>query len=99
MTRHPALAVACLLCLAGPLLVVDAALAQTAAPPAAPGGAAPNRESLSVDQMLEQLAPTGRTRGMRNLVPVQVQPPPAAPAAGGAAAATAPLAAPAAAAP
>jgi outer membrane protein OmpA-like peptidoglycan-associated protein len=89
MPARPSLALACLIAIAGPL-VATSVLAQTAA--SAPAAPAPNRESLSVDQMLEQLAPAGRTRGMRNLVPVQVQPPPAA--APAAAPATAPAAAP-----
>jgi outer membrane protein OmpA-like peptidoglycan-associated protein len=78
MSNRPPIALACLIGIASPLLAIGPVLAQTTAAPATPASATPNRESLSVDQMLEQLAPTGRTRGMRNLVPVQVQPPPAA---------------------
>ena len=78
MSNRSAIALACLIGIASPLLAIGPVLAQTTAAPATPASATPNRESLSVDQMLEQLAPTGRTRGMRNLVPVQVQPPPAA---------------------
>ena len=80
MSNRPAIALACLIGIASPLLAIGPVLAQTTAAPSTPASTTPNRESLSVDQMLEQLAPTGRTRGMRNLVPVPVQPPAALPA-------------------
>jgi outer membrane protein OmpA-like peptidoglycan-associated protein len=92
MTSRSALTFVSLIAFAGPL-VGASVHAQTAAP-SAPAAPASNRESLSVDQMLEQLAPAGRTRGMRNLVPVQVQPPAAPVAAPAAAPVAAPAAAP-----